>query len=308
MRISTAWSYQSTVSNMTNQQANVNQMQMEISTGQKYLTPSQNPVAASSMVDFGANIGETQQYQTNIGAAQEKLQLEESGLTSATNILQSARELTVQGLNGSQNAANRQQIAAQIDQLNQQLQNVANTQDADGQYIFSGTLTNTQPYTVDNSTTPPTYTYQGNANQQSILIGPANRQVTNGDPGPSVFGAIAAPLPLTAGSIGNIFQALSQLSSDLKNNTPSSGSLADIDTALNNIDTAQAASGAKLNALTSQQNINAQNILANQTAQSAVGDLNFASAVSQMEMQQTALQASESAFTKVQNLSLFQYM
>lgn len=136
MRISTSWSYQSAVNNMLNQQSNLNQTQMEISTGKSYLTPSGNPVVAASLINFNENIAENQQYQVNIGAAQASLQLETSSLSSATSTLQSIRDLTVQGLNGVNSTQNLQQIASQVDQLNQQLLGIANKQDANGDYVF----------------------------------------------------------------------------------------------------------------------------------------------------------------------------
>lgn len=304
MRISTAWSYQSTVSNMLNQQGNLNESQLKLSSGKKYLTPSENPMAASSLIDFSQNIQETQQYQTNITAAQAKLNLEASSLSSATSVLQSIRELTVQGLNDINTQQNRQQIAGEIDQLNQQLQTIANTQDANGEYIFSGNISNQQAYTLSAGA----YTYNGDSNQRNVIIGP-NRQVAAGDPGSNVFGAITAvPPALTAGSIPNILQAVAQLSSDLKANTPKAASLTDIDNALKGIGAIQASVGARLQAMASQQNINDQTILDNKATSSAIGDLDYASAISQFDLQQTALQASQQAFTKVQGLSLFQYI
>jgi len=304
MRISTAWSYQSTVSTMLNQQGNLNESQLKLSSGKKYLTPSENPMAASSLIDFNQNIQETQQYQTNISAAQAKLNLEASSLGSATGVLQSIRDLAVQGLNDINTAQNRTQIAGEIDQLNQQLQTIANTQDANGEYIFSGSISNKQAYTL----TAGAYTYNGDGNQRNVIIGP-NRQVAEGDPGSNVFGAITAvPPALTAGNIPNILQAVAQLSSDLKANTPSAASLTDIDNALKSMDTIQASVGARLQAVTSQQNINDQTILDNKATSSAIGDLDYASAISQFDLQQTALQASQQAFTKVQGLSLFQYI
>lgn len=302
MRISTAWSYQSAVGSMINQQGNLNETQMELSSGKQYLTPADNPIVASNLIDFNQNIQETQQYQVNIGSAQDKLQLEASSLTSATDVLQSIRDLAVQGSNGINTTQNMQQIATQIDQLNQQLLNLANTQDANGEYIFSGSITNKQSFT-----NPPAYTYQGDAGQRSITIGPNNRQVTNGDSGQAVFGAVSAG-PLTAGSINNVFQAVSQLSSDLKAGKPNSASLADIDTAMNRLETTNASVGARLQVLTSQQNINATTILDNQNTSSAIGDLDYASAISQLDQQQTSLQAAQQAFTKVEGMSLFQYM
>ena len=304
MRISTAWSYQSSVNTMLTQQSNLNETQMKVSSGKQFLTPSENPVVASSLIDFNQNIQENQQYQVNINSAQAKLQTESSTLTSAADVLQSVRELTVQGLNGSNTAANRQQIATQINQLNQQLMTLANTQDANGQYIFSGSATSTQPFVSS-----PAYAYQGNATQMNVTIGPENRQVTENDAGQAVFGTVATTPPaLVAGSINNVFQAISQLTTDLNNNTPSSASLNDLDAALSRIDTIQAAVGSKLNVLTSQQSINATTILDNQTTSSTIGDLDITSAVSQLSQQQTSLQAAQQAFIKVGGMSIFQYM
>jgi flagellar hook-associated protein 3 FlgL len=268
------------------------------------LNPSENPVVASSLIDFNQNIQENQQYQVNISSAQAKLQLESSTLSSATDVLQSVRELTVQGLNGSNTAANRQQIATQINQLNQQLMTLANTQDANGQYLFSGSATSTQPFV-----STPAYAYQGNATQMNVAIGPENRQVAENDPGQAVFGTVATTPPaLVEGSINNVFQAISQLATDLNNNTPTSASLTDIDTAISRISTIQAAVGSKINVLTSQQSINATTILDNQTTSSAIGDVDMTSAISQLSQQQTSLQAAQQAFIKVGGMSIFQYM
>ncbi|MGD0961683.1 MAG: flagellar hook-associated protein FlgL [Methylomonas sp.] len=317
MRISTSWSYQASVNTMQNLQGGISQSESQLSSGQKYLTPSANPVAVATLLNFTQNIGDTQQYQTNITAAQNKLQLEDSSLSSAINVLQSIQSLATQSLNGINNAQNRQEIATQVDQLNHQLLNIANTQSADGNYIFAGANTSTVPYTSTPnpnapaadpmSTDPLGFTYNGNGGQQSIVIGPESRQVTNGDPGDSVFGALSAG-PLTQGSIGNVFQAVSQLANDLNANTPNTNSLTDISAALTRMETVQASVGARMQALTSQQNINAQTILEDQTTSSSIGDLDYASAISQLDLQQTALQAAEQSFTKVQGLSLFQYI
>ncbi|MGZ4959901.1 MAG: flagellar hook-associated protein FlgL [Methylomonas sp.] len=301
MRISTSWNHQLGVNGMLDRQSKLNETQLKLSSGKKYLTPSENTAAASNLINLDQTIKENQQYQVNIGAARQRLSLEGSGLTNATDILQSIRELAVQGLNDSNNAENKKQIAAQIDELNKQLMGVANTQNANGEYIFSGYKSDQRAFTDT-----PAYAYQGDANQRSIAIGPA-RQVTDGDPGEAVFGAVSAG-PLTAGSIENIFQAVSKLSADLKGNAPNTGSLADIDKTLVRINTTQASVGARLKALDSQENLNADYILDHQKTASAVGDLDYAEALSKFNLQQTALQAAQQTFVKVQDLSLFKYL
>ncbi|WP_020483248.1 flagellar hook-associated protein FlgL [Methylomonas sp. MK1] len=301
MRISTSWNNQLGLNAMLDQQSKLSETQLKLSSGKKYLSPAENAVAATSMIDLNHNIKENQQYQVNIGAARQRLNLEESGLDNAGSVLHRIRELTVQGLNDSNTATNRKQIAMEIDELNKQLLSIANTKNANGEYIFSGYKTDQAAFTDT-----PAYAYQGDTSQRSIAIGPS-RQVTDGDPGESVFGSIQAA-PLTAGSISNVFQAVAQISADLKANTPNKNSLNDMDTALVRFDTIRASAGARLNALDDQENLNADYILDNKSTASDIGDLDYAEALSKFNLQQISLQAAQQAFTKVQNLSLFNYI
>ncbi|CAD6873294.1 flagellar hook-associated protein FlgL [Methylomonas fluvii] len=301
MRISTSWNNQLGLNAMLDQQSKLSETQLKLSSGKKYLSPSENAVAATSLIDLNHNIKENQQYQVNIGAARQRLDLEESALDNAGSVLHRIRELTVQGLNDSNTATNRKQIAMEIDELNKQLLSIANTKNANGEYIFSGYKTDQAAFTDT-----PAYAYQGDANQRSIAIGPS-RQVTDGDPGDSVFGSIQVA-PLTAGSISNVFQAVAQISADLKANTPNKGSLNDMDAALVRFDTIRASAGARLNALDDQENLNADYILDNKSTASDIGDLDYAEALSKFNLQQISLQAAQQAFTKVQNLSLFNYI
>lgn len=302
MRISTSWSNQLGISSILDQQSKVSESQLKLSSGKKYLAPSENPVATASLLSLDQHIKEGQQYQDNINVARQRLGLEEAGLNNATEIVQKIRELAVQGLNASNTQTNRQQIAAQIDQLNAQLSGIANTQNANGEYIFSGYKTDTRPFAD-----APAYTYQGDGNQRSIAIG-HSRLVADGDPGEAVFGTVDASGSLIPGSIDNIFQAAAQLSADLKANTPSTNSLNDIDTALSRLDTIRASAGARLKALDDQQNLNSDFILDNQTTASAIGDLNYAEALGKFSSQQMSLEAAQQAYTKVQKLSLFNYI
>ncbi|WAR44014.1 flagellar hook-associated protein FlgL [Methylomonas rapida] len=305
MRISTSWSHQLAVNAMLDQQAKLSETQLKLSSNKKYLTPSENPVAATSLIDLEQNIKESEQYQVNIGAARQRLGLEESSLSNATDALQSIQDLALRGLNGSISPENRKQIAEEIDLLKDQLLGIANTKNANGEYIFSGYKTDQKAFTHDDSV-PPVYTYQGDTNQRKIEIGP-DRQVADGDPGNEVFGNIL-PDPLTLGSIENVFQAIETLSAGLKNNTPDPASLGDISKALERFSTVRASVGARMNALDVQENRNADYILDNKSTASEIGDLDYAEALSKFNLQEIALQAAQQAYVKVQNLSLFNYM
>lgn len=303
MRISTSWSQQLSINAMLNQQVKLSEAQLKLSSGQKYLKPSENPTAVTGLINLQQNIKENEQYQVNIGMARQRLGLQESTLDNATDTLQRIRELAVQGLNDSNNAENRKQLAFEIDELNKHLLSLANTQNANGEYLFSGTKSDVPAFSNGVSG----YSYDGEPDsQRSIAIGP-NRTLTDGDAGNAVFGEITAGV-LTPGNISNIFQAVEQLSLDLKSNQPLANSLTDIDEAMKRFEVTRASTGARLHALDNQESLNADYILDNQATASAIGDLDYAEAISKFNLQQTSLQAAQQAYTRVQNLSLFNFI
>lgn len=300
MRVSTTWSHQLSVDAMLNQQSKLSETQLKLSSGKKYLTPSENTLAATQLLDLQQNIKEHEQYQVNIGRARQRLDLEESSLSNANEALQRIRELTVQGLNDINTVVNRRQIAAEIDQLNEHLLTIANTQNANGEYLFSGYASDQRAFSAT-----PAYAYQGDNNQRRIAIGP-DRQIADGDSGEAVFGAISGST--TPGSISNVFEAVAQLSSDLKAGTPDPASLADLDKAMERIVSTRASVGARLRALDDQENLNDDYILDNQTTASEIGDLDYAEAISKFNLQQISLQAAQQAYGKVKDLSLFNFI
>jgi flagellar hook-associated protein 3 FlgL len=99
-----------------------------------------------------------------------------------------------------------------------------------------------------------------------------------------------------------------ELSTGLKNDNPQANVLDKLTTSLEKVLTVQATIGARLNALDRQENLNEDNILGMQTVLSETEDLDFAEAISKFNLQSVSLQAAQQAYTKVQGLSLFNYL
>lgn len=296
MRISTQWHQQLSADAILNQQSKLVNTQLKLSSGKRILTPSEDSAAAVKLVDLDHAVKINQQYQDNIAVARQRLSLEESSLRGAVDVLQRIRELGVQGLNASNSPQNRLAIALEMEALNDQLLGLANTQNANGEFIFSGFKSNLPAFAKTGA--PPVYSYQGDANQRLIQIGPA-RQVTDGDSGQSAFGSIGTD---------NVLESVQKFVADLKANAPLAASLADLDTGLRNIGNVQASVGARLNALDKQEAQNADYILDSKNTASQVGDLDYAEAMSKFNLQNVALQAAQQAYSKVQDLSLFKYI
>ena len=182
MRISTVQLNLQAVNAMLDQQAAVSKTQLQIASGKRILTPSDDPVAAARSLALSQSVSVTEQFQTNIEAADSKLSLEEGALTSVTSVLQRVRELTIQGTNDTNSSADRNAIAQEVRELLDELLRLGNSRDEAGEYLFAGYKTQTQPFALSGTT----YTYSGDQGQRLLAVGPG-RQVAMGDSGNDVF-------------------------------------------------------------------------------------------------------------------------
>ena len=182
MRISTSYMAQLFVASQDAQEAAIAQTQQQISSGKQFTTPAQNPAAASQVLGLQATLTQTAQYGTNANLAQSRLSIEDNTLTSVINTLQSVRGLALEAADASSSAATRATIATQIQGEAQSLLQLANTQDGNGQYIFSGTATSTAPFGLAGSGV----SYSGTQSQRLVQIG-SNVQIADGDNGANVF-------------------------------------------------------------------------------------------------------------------------
>jgi len=91
-------------------------------------------------------------------------------------------------------------------------------------------------------------------------------------------------------------------------NTIVGHALQDLDSGLNSISDARVEVGARLRTLDQQHDILGKFILDSQKNLSDLQDADYAEAISRFTLHQTALQASQQAYTRIQGLSLFNYL
>ena len=185
MRISTSWSAQQAVNTMLDRQYDLSQTQLALGNGKAIQTPADNPAAAARAVDISSASAQNDQYTRNIQSANAKLSTEESALGSAGDILDRIRTLTLEGMNGTQTDESRQSIATELKQTLAQLVALGNTKDGEGEYIFAGSRTSTQPF----SQSDLSVSYGGDQNQRMVAAA-AGLQVATGDSGSDVFMSI----------------------------------------------------------------------------------------------------------------------
>lgn len=186
MRISTGQMQLSGLNNMLEQQSRLLKTQQQLATGNRILSPADDPTATAKIVGLDQTLQVTEQFQKNINFARSRLELEESVLAGVKDSLDRVRELAVQANNSTLTNEDRSSLAVEVRQRLSELLGLANTQDAGGEYIFSGYQGNTQPFTA---TASGPFAYNGDDGQRFIQIG-SSRQIAVTDSGTSTFRAI----------------------------------------------------------------------------------------------------------------------
>lgn len=105
-----------------------------------------DPIAAAHATRHKSFLARLERFSTNIERVQSEYQIAEGYMREAVDLLQRARELAVQGANGTYSGEDLQKMAVEVDQILNQLVDIANAQDGTGRSIFSGTRSSLPPF------------------------------------------------------------------------------------------------------------------------------------------------------------------
>lgn len=183
MRISTPQFYAASLTGILNQQNTLNTLSQQLSTGSTLVNPSDQPVAAAQNVALTGRINRLANYTENGQNAQNSLQLESATVQSVTTLVSQVRQLAVQMNNGTVNSQDLQNAAAAMQGYTQQLAQYANTQDGQGNYLFAGSKSGTQPFVLQ---ADGSVQYQGDGGQNQLALGPSLNTAIS-DPGNALF-------------------------------------------------------------------------------------------------------------------------
>ena len=166
MPISTKTFNEQAIRGMARLTEQANTFQQQIATGKKDLRSSQDPVAAARLSSVKEMEADLRRFSDNIGAAKSRLSLADTVLESTQNILVRANELAIQAANGTNQAADRLAIRAEVTQLRESLIGLANTTDDRGQALFGGYAMRETPFA---KTTSGAISYAGDTGQTMVL-------------------------------------------------------------------------------------------------------------------------------------------
>lgn len=183
MRISTNTIYDLGVGGMQQQTSALIKTQQQLATGRRILTPQDDPVGAARVLEVSQSKSINAQFDVNTNSATSALGLEENALTSIGGLIQDVRTIALNAGNPTLDHNNLVSLAADLRGRYQELMGLANTNDGNGQYLFSGYQGATIPFS---ETSPGVVQYNGDEGQRLMQIG-ASRQIAVSDPGSDVF-------------------------------------------------------------------------------------------------------------------------
>lgn len=153
---------------MMEQQSALAKLQNQVALGYRVSTPADDPIAAVHILELQRAQSESEQFAKNSTLAKNRLSLEEQAMIDVGNVLTRVRELLVQAGNvGTLSDNDRASIATELAARLDELQDVANRQDGNGEYLFSGYSTKTQPFSGGDGT-PISYVADQGSRQLAI--------------------------------------------------------------------------------------------------------------------------------------------
>ncbi|WP_017470758.1 flagellar hook-associated protein FlgL [Amphibacillus jilinensis] len=140
MRVSQSMISNNMLKNIGSSYGSLSKYMNQLSTGKKITRPSDDPVVAMKGMGYRSQLSNIEQYERNLSEVHNWLNNTDDAMDETTQILHRINELTVQASNGTYDGDDRANIAKEVDQLIDQLIDVANTR-VNGKFIFNGTDT-----------------------------------------------------------------------------------------------------------------------------------------------------------------------
>lgn len=309
MKISNSFLFDRAADQMSDLQGRLVKSQSQVASGKQVVRPSDEPNQVATIQRFKSLQARQENYLTNIGLVQGRLDGEVGALTSVIDLMYRVKELTVQGSNDTVSPGDRRAIAAELSGLREQILSLANTQDINGNFLFAGSRVQLKPFgpTADDPLGPPVY--HGDQTRMEVMIGD-QRSLPINRAGSEVFvRVVRTDNSGNARGVG-FFEAFDDLitAMDASVQKDIQRGHGELDSMLEGLLLAQADIGTD-QAILEHQGLMIQDTLTTvKSSLSKVEDLDYAKAITEMNKQVLSLEAAQSSFAKISQLTLFDYL
>ena len=294
-RMSSAQMHHGSLNVIFDAQARLQKTQEALATGKKVNSASDDPVASAQIIAVRAELNRLEVMQKNVNTAYDELAMTEASLSTAEDLISRAREIAVQGANSVLGPEDRAILATEIEAIRQQLFKLANTQSSMGDYIFAGHAIDRPAFAdIDGN-----FEFQGDDGQKVLNIA-AGVTISVRTTGAEVFGE---------GEAG-VFAVLQNLAGGLNADDDEiiQRSISSMDDSQQQILEGIADLGSRMGLVEDQQLLNEAFNVQLQEGLSGLEDIDYAKAISEMNLQMVALQAAQQTYAQTKDLNLFNYL
>lgn len=152
MRITSKMMFEQAEGAMMKRQEAVLDAHERVVSGKKILKPSDDPAGANKVMGYRSLLSSVDQYERNIAIVQSRLDITETALKSASDVVQALKGLAIGQSAGTATAEERKNAAVIAQNWRDTLVGIANTK-AEGGYIFGGYAANAAPFDANGNTT-----------------------------------------------------------------------------------------------------------------------------------------------------------
>lgn len=302
MQIGSTALYDITAKRMSDLSAQAAAVNTQISTGSRIQQPSDDPLASARLASLKQVGADATQYGSNLTLSASLLQQSDDALGAVSTDLQRVKELALRASNDTLSDDDRQSIAAELDGIVDSMMTTANTTDSRGIPLFSG-ADGQVPFAKN---ADGSVAFQSSGTPPSIPVS-ATSSVAATESGARVFGAI----PNGQGGTTDMFAIVKGLADTLRAGGSSddvAASMTQIDAASDQVTNVRASVDARASRVDLESKQSDAAATERESERSALADTDVDAAVVKLQQLSTTLSATQATFSKLSQLSLFNYL
>ena len=284
------------VSAMNRTLGGMDRVERQLSSGRRFERPGEDPEAAARVLRIGRKQGDIKTYTDNVEAGRGMLSRAESAVVALTGVMNSARSLALKMSDSFYDGERTGQVNL-ADGLIDPALDLLNTT-YDDMYLFGGHQNDQPPYGLDNQGAPQ---FGGDNGLMRLDVSDGAVSVVT----------IDAERHFNGGAGGeNIMELLVELRQQMSVDSQGgvAATLDRFETAVAQLSQTTSQIGTLYQRLDVHENVNEVQDVELERLRSIIEDTNYADAAATMSLRQTAYQASLAATSRVQGMSLLNFM
>jgi len=284
--------------------------QAHLAQGKQILKPSDAPDQAAVVQRLKTVMSRQESFLSSMVTLRSRLENEDTTLKSASDLLVRAKEIAVHAANDTLSPINRRALGKEMQAVRDQLLSLANSKDNNGNFLFAGSRSTKPAFDTPEDAPGESPVYKGDQTKMTVMVG-EQRSIPTNRTGTDAFVSLNRPGP-TPGSVQGVsfFKVMDDLVAGINNSNgvAMQRGVDEMTSLLNGMSLAHADIGTDMNVVEQQTGVIEDTILNLKTNLSTVEDLDYAAAITKMNQQLLSLEAAQSSFSKISQLSLFNYL